>query len=507
MPDHKSGATKKGLSPKDNESHCKKLAEKWLKDHGISADSAKTRLTATEAKLLLGWTEVADSAACHFTDEDGKSIVCFNNQSNRLLPKSVIRTMALDILNRNWAYNGESIIISREGNVLSAQRRLLGLVLAEQLRLRYKHWEAYWSEPCFIEAVVIYDVNDSPKTMRTVDNTRPRTVFDVFFTNPALAKIKSNNRKLTVKERTKLAKIMNTAVRVVWRRSGMEENMFHSRYSNSELISFYERHPRLLQAALHVFEEDADDEGEKAKQGGKYGLKISRPGRWLNAGTAAALLYLMGTSTSDKEAYHNPKANKDGIRERSEKSLDFANWEKACNFWTMLAGEDESGDYIRAAGSVRRPCDDPNDKISGRIFSEGTTVERVCVLVKAWECYLRGDKPTVAKLKLRYDKNKDAEGNPLPNPVTGLYDASCLNDDPTCGGIDCGWNPNEEESGAPKVEETADPWVEAGEMPEDFEPAAMTANDPKPDDIAKERDAIRAENCREAGLIDTGNLD
>lgn len=453
----------------EQEQHARTLLDKWLTKNATDAQKVKTTITAEDAKRILGWTEVEKNH--DFVDVEHKKISCLNNQNNRDVPESALHAMALDILNRNWAYNGETITIGRSGQIISGQRRLVGLVFAEQKRTgsQAPHWSAYWEGPVAIEAVILYNVDDSQKTSLTVDNTRPRTVYDVFYTDPQIARFE-------IKKRKTVARLLDTTIRILWQRTGME-GLFHSRRNIAELVSFYRRHPKILQAVLHIYEEDGEDKK----------ISDSRDG-WIQAGTASALLYLMGVSTSEAGAYYAPKANKDGIRERSEKQLDFTNWDKACEFWTLLAQAKQLDKSTKGYGlfqamiKVRRPVPDANDRSSGFIFGEGSTRERACVICKAWQMFLNGDETSIKALKLRY--KEDA------NPLTGVWDQGRLDEDPTVGGIDRGWKPDKEEAQNHAEESNGVP-----------------PGEPTPEQIQAEAAKIREENAQAAGLTDTRSLD
>ena len=257
---------------------------------------------------------------------------------------------------------------------------------------------------------------------------------------------------------------------------------FQSKRTNAEMMSFRERHPRITKCAKHIFDEDGSTR------------RISGPGRWLPAGVAAGLLYLMSSAKSDGDAYRNPRPNKAGLVQRSEKDLDFSLWEKACEFWVMLASVDEHGhcpdpnfnDFVRNMRRVRRPeqiatvdgtnqgtSEDPKQPVI-YIYSAGTTLEKTAAICKAWKVFLSGEKPTPGLFKLAY--SFDAK--------TGL---PSLAEDPDCGGIDLGNTPHFPAVGA------------NGETP-------ASVDDPTPEQIAEQAEAIKQKGVEESGLTDTGNL-
>ena len=81
-----------------------------------------------------------------------------NNANNRVVNQQLIRTIANDILADRWKLNGETIIISKEGELNDGQHRLLAVVLA--------------NKP--IETLVFFGAERESRT--TVDMGKPRSV-------------------------------------------------------------------------------------------------------------------------------------------------------------------------------------------------------------------------------------------------------------------------------------------------------------------------------------------
>jgi hypothetical protein len=91
------------------------------------------------------------------TPEDAKKILS-NNQNNRTVNQTLIKTIANDILSERWMLNGESIIISKDGELNDGQHRLLAIILAKKS----------------IETLVFFGADRGSRI--TVDMGRPRTV-------------------------------------------------------------------------------------------------------------------------------------------------------------------------------------------------------------------------------------------------------------------------------------------------------------------------------------------
>jgi hypothetical protein len=463
----------------DQEQHTKKLAKGWLRDKGHDAEKLKTRIYVEDAKVLLGWTEVGVKDDFDLTDPEGKRIALLNNRGNRSCPgESQIMEVSQDILCKGFAFNGEPLIIGRGLNALSAQRRLLGLIFAEHRRTgpQAAFWKAYWDGPCYIEAVVIYNVDDSRQTIQTLDNTRKQTLADALYRDPDVQKMKRAKRK-------PVAKILERAIIFLWKRINRKSHPYQSRKTNAALLSWKDRHPGIVKAAEAVYDLDSKPlagetaEGANGKEPVGYTQGISGPGRWTQPGIAAGLYYLMGTSASDREAYYHPKPGKNGPAESSEKLLDKSRWELAQQFWELLARS--HGDSKNPLVKLALACTYPdNVKV---IFYDGDEEAKAAVLVRMWRVFVDGAKPTPKALEVGYVRDADGVNwNVTSNPVTG--------------GIDWGSYPDQD------FTDKTPPPSGNGQKP-----AAMV-NDLN-EEQSEEARKIREEHVQALGCVDTGNLD
>lgn len=394
------------------------------------------RLMATQAKELLGWTEdeeVAKAAGFSdplLTDLYDRKVWCLNNARNRPFTESWAKMIAQDILNRRFAPkgpNGEAVIIGRTGLVLSAQHRLVGLALAEQARCGpdKHHWVEKWPEDgpnsgeCYVETFISYGVDESPETVQTLDNVRPRSLADVLYIDEDVSS------KTSGSDRNKLSKIIDFGIRLLWARTGVghgANNAFSPRRTHSEALDFVHRHMRLVAAAKHVYQEDK--EGSISK---KIGL-----------GYAAALLYLMGASNTDPEAYHCP----DGY---NEEKVSWKNWNKAVDFWTTfsrMGTKPQDVPEFKALRFARRPLmgQSKDEPWQGYVFTgdrdSGALSEKIAVIVKAWCLFLSGETLTDKRLSLNYAcewSDPDMENDGLITLV-----AFRMTECPDVGGIDIG---------------------------------------------------------------------
>jgi hypothetical protein len=173
----------------------------------------------------------------HFRDEEGNLVRCWNNCKNRWFDEPRARLYAQEILQRNWAgpstfpgetVNGETIVIGRTGIVLSGQHRLIGLVLAFQMWLGKNklHWQKYWQEEPFLESLIVTGVSEHPCIVRTLDNVKSRTLADTLYTSEVFDGLTlpeangETQRTLRPKERMELARMLDSAVDLLWKRTG-----------------------------------------------------------------------------------------------------------------------------------------------------------------------------------------------------------------------------------------------------------------------------------------------
>jgi hypothetical protein len=363
----------------------------------------------------------------------GEKVRCNNNSRNRPFTTAWAETLTQDILNRNWAdsrntrddeeeertINGETIIVGRYGSVLSGQHRLAAYLLSvekwemEEAEFGDEAGEAYWhkkwSECPTIECLVVYGVDERPVTTRTLDNVRPRTLSDVLFSEGAEV-----FGDLSAGDRKTLCRITDYAVKFLWHRTGLDTNAFAPRRTHSESLDFINRHPHLLQAVKVIFDlnkRGKDDDGTQME----FPLKgITSPG------FAAALLYLMGCSATDEDnAYEywnieSPKYSRE--KAGKEEVLDWSKWDDAVNFWTGIAKRTD--DFLPIAMNVLSLTNPTTGEAS-------SIMEKVCLLIKAWNLYKDGEDLTDENLKLDY--KTDDKTNAL-----------LLDEFPDCGGIDKG---------------------------------------------------------------------
>jgi hypothetical protein len=304
-------------------------------------------------------------------DENKQKIRCWNCDRNRPFRESHARSLAQDILNRNWAgpttmegetVNGETMIISKTGQVNSAVHRLAAGVLACQMWAsdsQKHHWQQLWPTEPVLESLVVFGASDNERVIRTYDNVMPRTLADIFFTSELFSDLSQKGKK-------ECSRILNHAVDLLWKRTryrGKEARSSYDRYqTHSASLEFVNCHGgqkgKLMEAVKHIYHCDT-----------KEGRVLSK--MQLNTGHCAAALYMMGCSTSNGDDYRN-------MDTPGDKVLRWENWPKAKQFWSDVADKKPSMEPLRIAiGELA----DEETGVTGR------PMEKLCLIAKAWSLY------------------------------------------------------------------------------------------------------------------------
>lgn len=380
--------TKKGGKRKPKEEPREVIYPKPSAKMAIGDDA----ITAERAKKLLGWQEesenikfTADNGGFLLVDTRGNKIRCNNNVSNRPLYMNIVERLMQVILRKHWRFNGEPIIIGKTGLDLNGQHTLIALVLANQKwEDKQGQYQDVWPAPPTIDKLVVFGIDEDDDTVNTMDTCKPRSLFDVLCRSAFF-------KKHAMKERKDLARIADFAIRTLWERTGASDNPFSKYRNHSESLEMIERHPTLLKCIKHIYEENGKD--------GKIA-------HYVKPGTAAGLLYLMATCASEAETEAGDGYFQVG---RLESALDFSMWEKACEFWVLLAGGNEKMLPIRAA-------------IGDILKDGGTAAECTAVIVHAWNTFSSNKKVTAEALELNYAKDTDGVPRLAGIPMVGGID-------------------------------------------------------------------------------------
>lgn len=380
-------------------------------------DSVKTliamgekAISAGQAKKLLGWAPETEKQKFgndfDLLDAHKVKVRCLNNVSNRPLYMGIVDTLIQEILRKRWVFNGESIIIGDRGSILNGQHTLIATVLAAQVWADDKEkWGQYWQEEPSIDKLIVFGVEERDEVVNTMDTCKPRSLADVIYRCPFFS-------NLSKKDRKNASRTTDYGIRMLWHRTGAGLDAFAPHRTHSESVDFLTRHPKLLEAVKHIVTENGTE---------------NRLGRYCSLGYAAGLLYLMGSSSTDSKEYmesSNPNEN----------SLNWDNWDKACDYWVHLA----SGSKETAA--IRNVLKEMLEE------GKGTNAVRWAVLAKGWLCFVEGDKIEADDLALNFVADDDGFAR--------------LAEFPSVGGIDLG-------------------------DPKEVDEEKLAKNDPKEEDIKK----------------------
>ena len=372
-------ATKKSQPPTE-------IREVLYKEVLANVCAGDTAITVDDAKELLGWEEVAEGELKYSKEVYSltkKKVVCRNNTINRTIYASVVLTLKQEILRRRWILNGEPIIVGKTGLLLNGQHTLLALILAHQeWESDKERWEEYWKTSPTIDKVVVSGIDEGDQTVNTMDTCKPRSLVDVIGRSEYFAKLPEGEGRA-------IARLIDNAITLLWHRTGAKLDAFAPRKTHAESMDFLARHNKIIEAAKHIYEED----GKSKKIAGTY----------LNPGYAAGLLYLMGSSDTEPEEYRK-------AAHRDESLLNWDNWDKACNFFVLLAARGKETSAVRSM-------------IAHSIEEGGLSMaERWAIISNAWIAYSQGKPITDSSLKLQYMEDKEGVRHLTYHPSVGGID-------------------------------------------------------------------------------------
>lgn len=346
-------------------------------------------LTAEQARKMLGWRQSNDPESPYneylFKDRNGVTTKCFNVEKQRPFYTALALQWMGEILGGHWngdggETNGESMVVSRTGLVIDGKHRLVGLCFAYQEWLKDPVKYPFWGkeEPkihCFIN----FGVREDIKSVNTINTGKPRSLADAIYASGLFGTLdssKSKDKRLI----KALSKMTDYAIRLLWKRTGAMEDAFAPKRTHAESLDFIQRHPKILECVRHICEENGHD--DKLKY-------------YPSPGYAAALLYLMGSSTTLRET-----ADGSGyvqVECPTEDLLDWSMWDKACAFWTELAAGKEAFNDLR-------------NEIAYLLDSEGGSFleERLALIIKAWWQYAMDE--DISTESIKYETQVDGAG-------------------------------------------------------------------------------------------------
>lgn len=347
-------------------------------------------LSAGQARDLLLWKQSKDKdnpfTEFLLKDLDNVPTKCLNVEKQRPFYVALAKQWMGEILGGHWngdggESNGEPIIVGKTATVLDGKHRLIGLVLAEQAWLKNPDKYPYWkTEAPKIHCFINFGVREDVKSVNTINTGKPRTLSDAIFASGLFGTLdasKSKDKRLI----KNLSKMLDYAVRLLWSRTGAQDDAFAPKRTHAESLDFIQRHPRLMECVRHIYEENGKD--DKLRY-------------YPSPGFASALLYMMGCSKTIRE-------NEEGtgytqVSCPTEDLLDWSMWQKALQFWVDLADPNcKTMNYLRQ--TVANLLDGGNNA-----FRE----ERMALIIKSWWQYANSE--VISAKTISYETVKDEDG-------------------------------------------------------------------------------------------------
>lgn len=308
-------------------------------------------------------------------------VICSNNVCNRPFNLSLAKCYKADILNKSWELNGQPIILSKYGNVLSGQHRIIALILAVLDWREDKSKYPKWKEEPTIDTAIAVGISEERKVVNTIDTGKSRSLADAIIASGVVGRGSASSTSAR-----KVAKGIQYAVIFILESTGVKETSFSRKPSHSFCLDFLDSHPRIVEAVELVLACEGDG---------------NLSGKGINPYRSCGLFYLMAASKSDRSEY---------IQNPSEKNIDFSSWNKAESFFDALSMADKS--VLPVFNQLASIEDD-----------EGNIDEKEATLKLAWHCFSEKDKVTPGAIKLDYIHDEE----------TGL---NWLESDYFCGNLD-----------------------------------------------------------------------
>jgi hypothetical protein len=339
-----------------------------------------------------------------------------------------VRTLMYAILEGQWEYNGEALVFGITGMTLSAQHRLIALVLASQrwtmdklqadkeaaaFKTEAEYKWPNWTEEPYIISTVSYGVAEVDKIINTIDTGKPRKLADAIYRCQQLKHLKPKPRKA-------YAKILKHAINMLSFRTGADVNAFKPNRTHTDNMDFWHRHPSLLPAVAHIYTENSDGKMD----------------RLCTLGYLAALVYLMGASATIEESEYLTTSKPE------ESQLDFSRFNQACDFLVQVASKAKGFEIVTNALAEMAKWETTSG--GWRI----TANDRFDLLLHAWGAHISGVAITLKTLNLEYQEW--SQGKMLcfkGSVIDETNQRRHLNEEdrPWLGGIDRGAVKDEEE--------------------------------------------------------------
>lgn len=348
----------------------------------------KPPMTREQNRKLLGWQVPPDGAKEGIERVGTEKVWLTKNRDNRPFNLAWIEMLKQEILTRKWRLNCDPIKVGESDNLIDGQHRCIAFELACQEYEKHPgKWKDYWQQEPTLDTLVVFGVLEDDETVNTIDFVRPRSLADVIYRSECF-------RDMKRKDRMKCARMTGDAVKFLWLRTGASHLAFSPRRTHSESMDFIERHPKILSAVKHIFEENGKDKIQK----------------FINCGYAAGLMYLFGASSTERESDDGRGYSQLDVP--TETAINFEQWDKAEEFFVMLAQRDKSVHALI--------------ELLGREYEEDeeswVMAERIGLAIKSWLQFADGKPITAKSIELAYETDGDG--------------FEYLAESPTCGGID-----------------------------------------------------------------------
>lgn len=343
-------------------------------------------LSAEQARDLLLWRQSPDSDHPYtdflLKDLDGTPTKCHNVEKQRPFYVALAKQWMGEILGGHWngdggESNGEPMIIGKTATVLDGKHRLIGLVLAEQAWLKDQHKYPFWrKEAPKIHCFINFGVREDIRSVNTINTGKPRNLSDAIYASGLFGNLNTNKSKIK-----HLSKMLDYAVRLLWSRTGAQEDAFAPKRTHAESLDFIQRHPKLMECVKHIYEENGND--DKLRY-------------YPSPGFASALLYMMGSSKTIRE--NDEDTGYTQVSCPTEDLLDWSMWDKALQFWVDLA--DPSAEHMNYLRKAVANLLDAN--------ANGFREERLALIIRSWGQYAN-DEPINTKT-IAYETVNDGDG-------------------------------------------------------------------------------------------------
>lgn len=351
--------------------------------NGVRLDDAALTLTYDQVKEVMGWeTEdeyvtrrAADGVgpvlakaefdklwqAMAILDGYQKKAVCHRNSNNRPFDLATSRGYTQDHLFGRFLLNGEAFIVDEFGEVISGQHRGVGFILAVQEWRKDTYWRKYWAKEPVFRTVIVRGVPGTQEVRATLDNVRPRQLSDTIYTSETFADLDAAGRR-------ECSKMLDAAVDLLWKRTGAAFAARGNKQTHQASHDFLDRHPKLVQAVRHLFNQNKERAVSLAK---------------LSPGQCGALMYLMAAAGSDGRKYRegDPPA---------EKLADLRYWDKAKDFWAMFAAK---------AAALVPLLNCLSHIVNGNYGTLELNDKKLAAVVNAWGEWVAGTKVTAESVK------------------------------------------------------------------------------------------------------------